>query len=156
MEYKRPDLPRCHRPGLDHHLAATTHVVRTGAALYRRRVTVSFRLLRDALSTLALDPDQQRRALAGTAVTDELALDLDNAVTSLNHEMQRTGIDLDPELLTALTRLNDTLAAPPADSLWDEDSLDIHPVWAAARETAYALLTQLPTPTTTADFGDMP
>jgi hypothetical protein len=76
-------------------------------------VTISFRQLRDALTNLALPADQQRQALAGTVVTDELALDLDYAVTSLKHEMQRTGIDLNPELLAALVRFNDTLRRPP-------------------------------------------
>ncbi|NYH87950.1 hypothetical protein [Actinopolymorpha rutila] len=39
-------------------------------------------------------------------MTDELALDLDNAVRSIQNESERTGITLDGALLTALRELN--------------------------------------------------
>ena len=107
-------------------------------------MTIPFRLLRDALTQLSLDPQAQRNALAGCVVTDELALDLDNAVLSLPYESQRTGIALDSALLTALRDLNSCLEAPPADPLWDDESLDTHPTWTAARRTARQLLSQLP------------
>jgi hypothetical protein len=38
-------------------------------------VPVPFRLLRDALWQLSLEPDEQRRELEGTIVTDELAFE---------------------------------------------------------------------------------
>jgi len=119
-------------------------------------VPIAFQLLRDVLTKLALPPELQRQVLAGTVVTDELALDLDNAVGSLNYEMDRTGITLTSTILTDLRRLNEALTAPPADVLWDDASLDRHPVWAAARQTASALLTQLPPQTIEQDFRDTP
>jgi hypothetical protein len=117
-------------------------------------VTIPFRLLRDALIQLALDPQQQRQVLAGTVVTDELVLDLDNAVDSLEHESQRTGIALDEALLSALRELNDRLTALSSDELWDDQSLDTHPTWAHARQTARDLLPQLPTAPDSADFEE--
>ena len=119
-------------------------------------MTIPFRQLRDALIQLALDPQQQRQVLAGTAVTDELVLDLDNALGSLEDESQRTGITLDKALLTALRELNDCLAAPSSDELWDDQSLDTHPTWAHARQKARELLPQLPTAPDSADFEDTP
>lgn len=107
-------------------------------------MTIPFRLLRDALTRLSLDPRAQREALAGCVVTDELALDLDHAVSSVPHESQRTGITLDSALQAALRDLNSLLDAPPSDPLWDDESLDAHPTWAAARRTAGQLLFQLP------------
>jgi hypothetical protein len=103
-----------------------------------------FRLLRDALTQLSLDPQAQRNALAGSVVTDELALDLDHALQSLRYESQRTGIVLDDALCTELRDLNNQLAAPPGDPLWNDESLDTHPTWAAARRTARQLLSRLP------------
>jgi hypothetical protein len=108
-------------------------------------VTVPFRLLSDALTQLSLEPRAQRSSLAGSVVTDELALDLDNAVSSLRYECDRTGIVLDDDLVTALRNLVDRLAAPPSDPLWDDESLDTHPTWIAARRTARQLLSRLPT-----------
>lgn len=119
-------------------------------------MTVSFQLLRDALTNLALRPDEQREALAGSVVTDELALDLDNAVGSLEYEMDRTGIRFHAELLADLKRLNEAFAAPPADPLWDDASLDHHPTWTTARDTAARLLGGLPAPVASPDLGDTP
>jgi len=61
-----------------------------------------FQMLRVALTQLSLEPQQQRQALAGTVVTDELVLDLDAGVGPLESEMERTGITLDPGMLIAL------------------------------------------------------
>lgn len=107
-------------------------------------MTAPFRLLRDALTQLSLEPHEQRIALAGSVVTDELALDLDNALQSLRHESQRTGIALNTALLTALSDLNNRLNAAPNDPLWNDEFLDTHPTWLAARQTARQLLSQLP------------
>jgi hypothetical protein len=41
-----------------------------------------YTLLRNALRNLSLEPGDQRRALAGGVLTDELALDVENAVRS--------------------------------------------------------------------------
>lgn len=119
-------------------------------------MTISFRLPREALANLALPAERQRQALAGTAVTDELALDLDNAVLSLNHEMDRTGVRLPPVLIAALQEFNNALSAPPEDSLWDDASLDGHPIWASARVTAIELLDQLRHLLPRDDFRDTP
>ncbi|MDQ1250157.1 MAG: hypothetical protein QG597_4536 [Actinomycetota bacterium] len=118
-------------------------------------MTFPFRLLHEALTNLSLPPDRQRQELTGTVVTDELALDLDYAVSSLNYEMDRTGVRLDPALLAALSTLNDSLTAPPTDEFWDA-ALDDHPVWATARATAAALLAQVPLQETGTDFTDTP
>lgn len=109
-------------------------------------MSVPFRLLREALTQLGLGPEQQRQALAGFAVTDELALDLDHAVLSLAFESERSGVVLPSQLLSELRELNDLLDAPPSDSLWDDDFLDTHPIWAQARDQARRLLSQLPVP----------
>jgi hypothetical protein len=105
---------------------------------------IPFRLLREALTQLSLDAPAQREVLAGTVVTDELALDLDHALVSLPYEIERTGITLDSALLTALQDLLSSLEAPPEDPLWDDEFLDTHPTWAAARRTAHQLLSRLP------------
>jgi hypothetical protein len=107
-------------------------------------MTAPFWLVREALIQLSLEPQAQRRVLAGSVVTDELALDLDHALLSLPHESQRTGITLDDTLLAALRDLNNQLDAPPDDPLWDDEALDTHPTWHAARGTARQLLSQLP------------
>lgn len=107
-------------------------------------MTVPFRLLRDALTQLSLEPLAQQNALAGFAVTDELVDDLDNALLSLQHECDRTGIALDDDLTSALRSLMDTFDAPPDDPLWDDEALDTHPTWTAARRTAAQLLSRLP------------
>ncbi|TDP91127.1 acetyltransferase-like isoleucine patch superfamily enzyme [Labedaea rhizosphaerae] len=99
------------------------------------RSTGWVRLLRDALAQLAMDADAQREALAGSVITDELALDLSAAV-----ELLPEGGGLDPGVLRELRVLNDAFTAPPGDPLWNEASLDTHPVWVAARDTARRLL----------------
>ncbi|MBI4943825.1 MAG: hypothetical protein HY830_24040 [Actinobacteria bacterium] len=119
-------------------------------------MTVSFRLLREALAVLALPAERQREALAGTAVTDELVLDLDNAVCSLKYEMDRTGIRLPPALVEALQQFKDALSAPPEDPLWDDISLDQHPTWASARVTALELRDQVRALLPQDDFKDTP
>lgn len=73
-----------------------------------------FDILREALEQLSWDADTQRRAFTDAAVTDELALDLDNAVRSLPHRAERLGITLDPELIADLTALLALFDAPPA------------------------------------------
>jgi hypothetical protein len=49
------------------------------------------RNLREALRNLSLEPDELRAELLGMVVTDELALDLDNAVSSVNHASEVEG-----------------------------------------------------------------
>ena len=111
---------------------------------YRPCVTVPFRLLREALRHLSLEPDEQRAALDGCPVTDELALDLDNAVTSLAHASEEAGLTLDREVVAALAALHEGLSAPPDAPVWDDEALDQHPVWADARATSRSLLARLP------------
>lgn len=111
---------------------------------YPRLVTVPFRLLRDALWQLSLEPDEQRKALDGMAVTDELALDLDNAVASLAHASEEAGMTLGEDVVAALAHLNESLSAPSEDPLWDGEVLDRHPAWAEARAISRRLLSLLP------------
>ena len=108
-------------------------------------MTAPFRLLRDALWQLSLEPIEQREALKGMAVTDELALDLDNAVASMQYASEAAGRTLDADVLEAVRSLNATLGEHgPDDSLWDDAALDLDTIWAQARETARALLPRLP------------
>ncbi len=107
-------------------------------------MTAPYGLLRDALWQLSLEPDEQRKALAGMAVTDELALDLENAVLSLNHAAEEAGVALPDEVKAAVTSLHERLNAPPDADLWDNEALDRHPVWAEARAEARRLLPLLP------------
>ena len=107
-------------------------------------MNVPYRLLRDALWQLSLEPDEQRKALAGMAVTDELANDLDNAVLSLNHAEEEAGVALTDEVRAAVTSLLDRLDAPPEADLWDDEALDRHSVWSEARVEARRLLPLLP------------
>jgi hypothetical protein len=100
-------------------------------------VTDRLRLVRDALTQLAMEPEAQRAALVGAVVTDELALDLDHAVRSLPQAA------VAPAVLAELRKLNRGFDVPPGDALWNDASLDTHPVWAAARETARRLLKNL-------------
>lgn len=105
----------------------------------------SYFLLRDALTRLSLEPDEQRAALAGSAVTDELALDFANAVESIGYQASIAGVDLAPAVLEAVRDLNGMLgAAPPGDWLWTEEALDRHPLWAEARTVARTVLSELP------------
>lgn len=101
-------------------------------------------LLREALWQLSLEPDEQRRQLAGAVVTDELALDLDNAVSSLAHTASMGAPPLSDEVTVELHRLNALIDAPPEDSLWEDAALDRHATWAEARTVARRLLPLLP------------
>ena len=103
-----------------------------------------YRLLRDALWQLSLEPDEQRRHLAGAVVTDELALDLDNAVSSLAYAASMGAPPLSDEVTVQLHRLTALIDAPPGDPLWENAALDTHATWAEARIVARQLLPLLP------------
>ena len=107
-------------------------------------VTAPFPLLRDALRRLSLEPTEQRAALVGTVVTDELALDLDNAMQALRHESEMAGVTLDPEVQASLWRLNGLLDAQRGNRLWTDAALDDHPTWAEARIVARQVLPLIP------------
>lgn len=107
-------------------------------------VSNPFRLLRESLWNLSLEPADQRSELNGTAVTDELALDLANAVESLERTQQAAGTRPGEDLLAEVRRLNALLAAQPDDAMWEDDSLDRHPTWAEARRLARSLLPLVP------------
>jgi hypothetical protein len=77
-------------------------------------------------------------------VTDELALDLDNAVISLAHASEEAGMTLNDHVVAALADLHKSLSAPPDAALWDDEALDRHPVWAEARVTSRRLLPLIP------------
>ncbi len=116
----------------------------TGCSVTVASMTPPLQLLRNALTQLSLEADQQRRLLDGAVVTDELALDLDNAVASLAARAEAEQLHIDSSLLAEVAALNRRLDVPPTDPLWDDDSLDTHPTWAAIRVAARALLTRLP------------
>jgi hypothetical protein len=98
---------------------------------------VRYTLSRDAVRNLSLEPDEQRRALGGGVVTDELALDLENAVRSLGAAANVGPIDLPPEVLRGVHRLNAQFAAtPPRDPAWVDESLERHALWAEAGRVA--------------------
>ena len=103
-----------------------------------------FGILRDALWQLSLEPNEQRQHLAGMAVTDELALDLDNAASSLTYAAESAGVPLPEEVVREVQRLNALTSVAPGDPLWDDEALDRHPTWADARATARRLLPLVP------------
>jgi hypothetical protein len=105
---------------------------------------VPFRLLRDALWQLSIEADEQRRELHGSVVTDELALDLGNALDSLEHAEEEAGIVLPNALVSELRRLSALLDTPPGDPLWRDDALDNDPRWAEARRLSGDMLSRLP------------
>jgi hypothetical protein len=104
----------------------------------------AFFLLRNALYQLGLPAEQQRQRLAGMLVTDELALDLDHALTSVEAAMDEAGQRLDAEVIAAVTTLMSLISAPPGDPIWDEKSLDIDSRWIRARVESAALLSRIP------------
>lgn len=110
----------------------------------RAAEALPFRLLRVAVWQLSLEPDEQRLELKGMAVTDELALDLDNAIASLEYEQESSGLRIADDVLAGVQLLNALVEAPPDDALWQDESLDRHPAWAAARRVARELLPLLP------------
>ena len=97
-----------------------------------------------ALRQLAREPDEQRAALAGTVVTDELALCLDDALRPLTPTSGPTEVDLDQNVHASLERLSRLLEAEPGDQLWDVTALDTHPIWAEARTLAREILLAIP------------
>ena len=103
-----------------------------------------FALLWEALGHLALPAVEQRRMFAGGVVTDELVLDLENAVVSIDARVEAAGVELDPGLRSALRALYDALTAPPDDPFWRDEALGTHPAWLLARAWATDLLTRLP------------
>lgn len=103
-----------------------------------------FPLLQEALVRLSREPEEQRAALAGTVVTDELALDLDNAMQSLPDASEVAGVRFDEKVRSSLDRLSRLLEAQPGDELWDDKALDTHPAWAEARALAREVLWLIP------------
>lgn len=79
-------------------------------------------------------------------VTDELALDLANAVESLEYAQESAGVRLDGDLVVDLQRWQTLLDAERGDDLWADSSLDSHPTWAKARRLATELLARLQRP----------
>ena len=107
-------------------------------------MTEPFHLLRDALWQLGLEADEQRRELSGTVVPDELALDLANAVESIEYAQKSAGLRLTEDVFADLERLSALFDASPGDPFWADESLDHHPTWAEARRRARAILPRLP------------
>jgi hypothetical protein len=94
---------------------------------------------------LSLEPAEQRRVLEGFPVTDELTLDLDHAVLSLEYTSEQAGIRLPEGVVAALERLNRAFGAHGlAGQLGNDGALDRHPMRAEARSVARQLLPQIP------------
>ncbi|GAB2594249.1 hypothetical protein [Microlunatus antarcticus] len=115
-----------------------------------------FALLRESLGRLVLPAAEQRRLFAGAVVTDELVLDLDNAVVSIDPRVEAAGVELDPGVRSALKALNDALTAPSDDPFWRDEALDAHPAWLLARAWATDLLARLPEALAESDQGPVP
>ena len=105
---------------------------------------IPFAVLRQALGHLSLEPDEQRKALAGAVVPDELALDLGNAIESLGHTSSEDGATLPADVVADVLALQEALSAPSGAHLWTVQALEQHPTWALARSEARRLLPLLP------------
>lgn len=77
-------------------------------------------------------------------MTDELALDLDYAVSALGYLRSQGAPPLSDEVTAEVHRLNSLTDVPPDDPLWDDAALDRHEVWAEARAVSRRLLPLLP------------
>jgi hypothetical protein len=107
-------------------------------------MATSIWLLRNALWQLSLEPAEQRQHLRGAVVTDELVLDLSNAVEALAFVQDTAGLGIEPEVAAELQRLLSLLEVPRGDPLWADESLDRHPKWEMARKQSRQLLRRLP------------
>jgi hypothetical protein len=106
-------------------------------------VDTALRLMRDALRRLSLNATAQRAEFQGAVVTDELALDFDNALQSFRGAREADGNPSEAEIDALLTRLEDLLSAPPAARFWDAGALDRDPDWEEARAIAREALSLL-------------
>jgi hypothetical protein len=97
------------------------------------------RLVREAIAALAAEPTDQLSMGRGALVTDELALDFENAHRMLPL-LRRAGVVFGDEATALMAELDTLLTAPPESSLWSDEGLRWHPTWARARAVARRLL----------------
>lgn len=96
-------------------------------------------LLRETLGNLAADADAQRQRFESGVVTDELALDFEDALGVV--ESADLELALNDVALLWLENLRDLLSVGPGHSLWTE-SFD-SPAWSHIRELAAMALVEL-------------
>lgn len=102
-----------------------------------------FGLLIEALKTLAATPDEQRSYLVELGVeglTDELALELDDAIKPLWHQFEALGVS--PLAVSELESLDKALVQMSGSeniSLWRPAALDRSEWWAVRRQAAECL-----------------
>jgi hypothetical protein len=99
----------------------------------------SLNLLREALSNLAAEATVQRQRFAGAVVTDELALDFENALVSVTSSYPE--IAMNDVALLWLENLRDLLSVGSSNSLWTEDLGS--PTWSHIRMLAAMALVEL-------------
>jgi hypothetical protein len=95
-------------------------------------------LVREAVAALAAEPADQMSRWPGALVTDELALDFENAYASCRS--LEAGVVFGEEALALMAELDTLLAAPPDSPAWSHEALPSHPVWTRARVMARQLL----------------
>lgn len=96
-------------------------------------------LLREALGNLAADPASQRQQFENALVTDELALDFEDALGAV--ESSDPEFEMNDVALLWLESLRDLLSAGPDESLWTEDLGS--PAWSHIRRLASTALAEL-------------
>jgi hypothetical protein len=96
-------------------------------------------LVREALAALAAEPVDQMSKLHGALVTDELALDFENA-RSVLPLLREAGMVIGDGPQALMAELDTLLAAPPDSSIWSDEALRSHPAWVRARVVARRLL----------------
>jgi hypothetical protein len=96
-----------------------------------------------AVGRLAASADEQRQALAGAVVADELALDYASAY-GLLPTLSGQGVSLGDVAGGLARRLDELLSVPPDAEFWSEAALVDDPAWEEVRTTARALQTYLP------------
>jgi hypothetical protein len=96
-----------------------------------------------AVGRLAASADEQRQALAGAVVADELALDYASAYDRLP-TLSGQGVSLGDVAEGLARHLDGLLSVPPGAEFWSEAALVDDPAWEEVRTTARALQTYLP------------
>jgi hypothetical protein len=96
-------------------------------------------LVREAIAALAAEPADQSSMWRGAIVTDELALDFENAHCVLPL-LRSAGVVFEGEAAALMAELDALLTATPESSLWSDEALRWHPTWARARVVARRLL----------------
>lgn len=110
-----------------------------------RETSWRWRLLYDARTALASEPEQQIAGLGG-AHPDELALDFDNA-KGVVATLQSEGVVFSDDSIDVLRTLDaelDLMSGPDNHALWTTDALRRSDRWALVRQLAREAITSLP------------